>query len=186
VIKLRGDLVQAREQRLTCNLKCKAPDSCSDHELADFAHLVREGFEGSDAGLPGRIRKARRLAFHYVSGSELVAIAALKAPDGRERASLFGMAGAPTDAEHELELGWVFVYPRYRGRRIARTLCELVLAHAPGTGIYATTRPDNEPMKRTLSMLSFVQAGKPFPHRRRDEELLLFLRPGGRALPAAQ
>jgi len=164
---------------MNCKVQCKTPHSCSGHELAEFARLVREGFEGSDEGLPGRIQKAIRLVFHYCSGSELTAIAALKATDARERACLFGMAGTPASNQHELELGWVFVDPRFRGRGIARALCRQLLKGAPGTGIFATTRPNNEPMKRILSTLGFVQAGKPFPHRRRDEELILYLQKGG-------
>jgi len=156
----------------------KTPDSCSGHEVAEFARLVREGFDGSDECLLGRIRKANRLAFHYESAGELAAIAALKAPEPGDRERTFKLAGIAGAADYELELGWVFVRPCDRRCGFAGKLCQGLLAQVPGTGIFATTRPDNIPMKRSLFALGFVQEGEPFPHRWRKQLLTLFLRRG--------
>jgi hypothetical protein len=59
----------------------KEPIACTEEERREFVRLVRLGFGGSDEGLPGRIRDARLLAFYYVAGDTLAAIAALKAPN---------------------------------------------------------------------------------------------------------
>ena len=60
----------------------KEPQACSEAERQEFERLVRQGFDGSDERLGGRIRAARRLAFCFSAEGPLVAIAALKAPSG--------------------------------------------------------------------------------------------------------
>ena len=80
--------------------------------FADFARLVRLGFEGLNEGLPTCIRDARWLAFYYVEGDTLAAIAALKAPSEVYRDDVIKKADACISAaDYELELGWVFVVP---------------------------------------------------------------------------
>jgi len=153
----------------------KEPIACTEEERRGFAHLVRLGFEGSDDGLPGRIRDARWLAFYYVAGGTLAAVAALKTPNGMYREDVFNKATARVSAaDYEFELGWVFVVPAHRGKRIAENLCRQLLARVPTSGVFATTRPDNVSMIRILRALDFARVGKPYP--RRNEQLVLFLR----------
>jgi len=154
----------------------KEPIACTEEECREFARLVRQGFEGSDEGLPGRIRDAKWLAFYYMAGDALAAVAALKAPDERYREDVFKKADARVSpADYKLELGWVFVVPAHRGNRIAESLCRPLLARVPTSCVFATTRPDNISMIRILLALGFARAGKPYPHTRRNEELVLFL-----------
>lgn len=156
----------------------KKPPACTDEERRAFERLVREGFDGSDDGLPERIRAARWLAFHYQDGATPVAIAGLKAPGRQYRNDVFEKAGAAVAAaDYELELGWVFVVPAHRGKHLGRTLCRRLLARAPESAVFATTRPDNHPMIAILRVLGFATAGKPYRHVRRNEQLTLFLRP---------
>lgn len=153
----------------------KEPIACTEGELGEFARLVRQGFEGSDEGLHGRIRDAKQLAFYCAAGDTLAAVAALKVPNGRYRDDVFTKADARVSpANYKLELGWVFVVPVHRGSRIAESLCQLLLARGPTSCIFATTRPNNISMIRILLALGFARAGKPYP--RRNEELVLFLR----------
>ena len=136
---------------------------------------MRVGFDGSDAGLPDRIRRARKLAFYYVGDRTVAAIAGLKVPGSRYRAETFASAKADADpADFELELGWVFVEPAHRGARIARVLCERLVAGAPELALLATTRENNRTMRRILAGLEFEHAGRPYP--RNDEQLVLYLR----------
>ena len=154
----------------------KPPIACGQGERREFARLVRQGFDGSDEGLPGRIRDAKWLAFCYAGGDTLAAVAALKAPSKEYRDHVFQQAEAPVSPDdYKLELGWVFVVPAHRGRRIAESLCQQLLARVPTSCVYATTRPDNVHMIRILLALDFVRTGEPYPHR--DKELVLFLRP---------
>ena len=152
----------------------KEPTACTEGERREFARLVRQGFDGSDEGLEGRIRDAKWLAFHYAAGDTLAAVAGLKAPSERYRDDVFKQADARvSSADYKLELGWVFVVPAHRGNRIAESLCQQLLARVPTSYVFATTRPNNSSMIRILLALGFARAGKPYP--RRNEELVLFL-----------
>lgn len=153
----------------------KAPGACSSEERAAFERLVREGFDGSDDGLPGRIHGASQLAFHYAPADSLVAIAALKAPGARYRERVFAEAGiGASPSEYELELGWVYVVAAHRGRGLGKDLCRQLLAQVESAPVFATTCPDNVGMVRTLSGLGFSRAGQPYI--RRNQELAVFLR----------
>ena len=152
----------------------RAPNACTDSQRGDFAHLVRQGFPGAQ-NLEARIRAAKLLAFYYPVRDTLRAVAAIKAPDERSRHDLFKLAAAPVDgSDYQLELGWVFVAPAYRGRQIAEDLCRQLLVRVPASPLFATTRAGNEPMMRILEALGFARVGRPFP--RRDNDFLLYLR----------
>ncbi len=152
----------------------KEPIACSDAERREFARLVLQGFPAARR-LDDRIREASWLAFHYEAGDTLVAVAALKAPDKGYRAHVLKQADAPVSSDdYELELGWIYVVPAYRGNRIAEGLCRQLLARVPASSVFATTRPDNVFMIRILRALGFVRVGKPYS--RRNEKLVLFLR----------
>ncbi|MDX1644517.1 MAG: GNAT family N-acetyltransferase [Thermoanaerobaculia bacterium] len=158
----------------------KRPGLSSEEELREFERLVREGFGGSDDGLPARIRRAHRLAIHRSSANEPIAIAGLKSPDEDYRSDLFERSETAASAtDYLLELGWVYVLPEHRGRRLGERLCRRLVNEPPTGGLFATTRPDNEPMIRILRALGFIRTGRPFCHPRRDEELALFLRRQG-------
>jgi ribosomal protein S18 acetylase RimI-like enzyme len=163
----------------------KEASACTEAERREFAPLVRQGFEGSDEGLDGRIRDANYLAFYYAAGDTLAAVAALKAPSDRHRDDVFKKADARVSpADYRLELGWVFVVPGHRGNGVAESLCRLLLARVPTACVFATTRPTNTSMIRILLALGFARVGKPYP--RRNEQLVLFLRscpPSARPAP---
>lgn len=155
----------------------KEPNACTEAERRDFERLVREGFAGSDEGLAGRISDAERLGFHYAEGDTLAGIAGLKAPCQGYRDDVFEKADVGLSAaDCRLELGWVFVVPAHRGKGIGESLCRRLLAEVPTSCVFATTRPDNDPMIRILNTLGFARAGNPYPHVRRGEELVLFMR----------
>jgi GNAT superfamily N-acetyltransferase len=153
----------------------KEPADCSERERQEFARLVREGFNGSDEGLPDRIDRARLLAFYYANDDSLAAIAGLKAPGEEYRRDVFERAAVTVSpAAYEVELGWVYVVPPRRGKSIAEGLCRQLLGSLPDIGVFATTRPNNAPMTRVLLALGFEQVGRPYP--RRHEDLVVFLR----------
>jgi len=163
---------------LSGSAQFKEPIACTEEERREFARLVRQGFEVVAEGLDSRIRDAKWLAFYYATGDTLAAVAALKAPTEPYRVDVFRQADASVSPDHHtLELGWVFVIPAHRGNRIAESLCRQLLARVPTVGVFATTRTDNVLMMRILLALGFARAGKPYP-RRRNEELVLFLRSG--------
>ncbi len=154
----------------------KEPSACTEGELREFARLVRQGFPAAE-NLDSRIRASELLALYYAAGDTLGAVAALKTPTEQHRQDIFRKANSPVSAaDYRIELGWVFVVPAYRGNRIAESLCRQLLARVPTCCVFATTRTTNASMIRILLALGFARSGQPYP--RRDEELLLFLRPG--------
>jgi len=153
----------------------KRPGECTPEERREFERLVREGFRPVREPLDRRIADAECLAFHYDDVAGLVAIAALKVPTPEYRSYVFHRAAAPSSAaDYPLELGWVYVKPRFRGRGIASHLCGSLYRRAAGSGLFATTRPDNHSMIRILNTLGFSSVGRPYP--RRNEVMSLFLR----------
>jgi len=154
----------------------KEPFECTEEERGDFARIVRQGFHTAAGDLDARIRAAKCLAFLYGPGKTLAAVAALKAPSEQRREDTFRKAAAGVSAaDYVLELGWVFVTPARRGNHVAERLCRLLLARVPQSCVFATTRTNNDVMIRILTALGFDRVGKPYP--RRDEELVLYLRP---------
>lgn len=154
----------------------REPLACNEVALRKFASLVRQGFDPVREPLDGRIRDAKWLAFHYATDDTLAAIAAIKAPHEQYRRDLFEKADARISAtDYRLELGWVFVIPAHRRNRMADSLCRLLLQRVPLSYLFATTRPNNDAMIKILRRHGFVRAGRPYP--RRNEELVLFLRP---------
>ncbi len=154
----------------TVNLK--KPLACSQGERLEFARLVVQGFQAATESLDGRILDAKWFAFYHSAGEMLGAIAAIKAPKEPHRDDIFKKAGAPVSpSDYALELGWVYVVPTHRGMRIAENLCRRLLVRLPASRVFATTRRNNISMIR----IGFERVGQPYP--RRDEELVLFLRP---------
>lgn len=157
--------------------RIEEPAACTDGELEEFAHLVRQGFASADERLPGRIRNARWLGLHRNDAGVLTALAAIKSPGDARRAETFAQAGAglsPAECTHEL--GWVFVVPAERGKGIATELCQRLLERVPGVPVFATTRVNNDTMRRILVTLGFVRRGGAFPWHGQDH--LLFVRTG--------
>ncbi|UCD23108.1 MAG: GNAT family N-acetyltransferase [Gemmatimonadota bacterium] len=155
----------------------KGPSACTHLERSEFARLVRFGFDGSDDGLLARIRDAKWLAFHYGESNTLNGIAGLKVPADRQRANIFEKAAPDVDSEaYELELGWVYVAPDQRGNGIATDICRRLMDRERARCVFATTRSDNNSMIKILRVLGFERVGREFPHRRRKEQLVLYLR----------
>jgi GNAT superfamily N-acetyltransferase len=158
----------------------KHPSACTPAELDAFESLVLESGEVVGQGLPGRIRAAACLAFHYSVPGQLAAIAALKVPRRSYRDRVFASARSGRRPEvYPLELGWFFVRPSYRGRRMSQRLATPLLSHADGRGVFATTRTGNSAMLKVLQSLGFRRTGAPYRPRRTPatDELVLLVRP---------
>lgn len=152
------------------------PDSFTEAELDDFTALVLAGGEVAARGLRERVTGAAYLAFAR-AGECLVGVAGLKRPEKsyRSRIELSSKEELPA-ASLPFELGWVFVLPSARGRKISALLCRQLVAHAEQLGIFATSRTDNTPMHRTLDKLGFKRAGQQWPSKDNDAKLALFIR----------
>lgn len=161
----------------------KHPDECSQIELADFVALVRAGEEVATAILEERVRAAERLTFLF-KGKCLLGIAALKNPLSSYRKSVSAKSGFILDAvAFPYELGYVFVLPSARGRRLSNVLVSSIITHIASKGIWATSRTDNHVMHRTLLRYGFAVCGQPYTSGRGKHQLQLFSRPA--AQPSA-
>lgn len=158
---------------LTCAVR--RPSECSREELRDFAAFVVAGGEVAAKGLPERLEGAHLLAF-LRSGPCLVGVAGLKYPNAAYRARVSqGSRVAIPATEFEFELGWIFVLPSARGGK-SLPLCTELLAAAEKKGVFATTRTGNTAMHKTLLKLGFEPAGRSWPSRKNEDDLLLFVR----------
>ena len=158
------------------DITVKSPQDCSPGELGDFAALVLAGGEVIREGLEGRVLAAHAL-FFLRENSCLLGIAALKNPTARYRASTFKKACATAlPSQYPLELGWVFVMPSARGRKLSHRLAQAAVAHAAQTQIFATSRIDNPAMHAPLIAASFTKHGTDYASDRGTHRLALFLR----------
>lgn len=156
-------------------MTAKVPDECSETELRDFAALVHAGGEVSPAGLEQRIAAARKLFFVH-AGDCLVATGALKIPVSRYRASVFRRAKATCrPRDFAIELGWIFVMPSMRGKKISRKLVQAAVQQAPGEAIFATSRTDNQAMHASLEAFGFAKHGCDYLSADRSARIALFL-----------
>jgi len=157
-------------------ITAKRPIDCSSSELENFAMLVHEGGEVGTAGLEDRIGAAQILVFAY-AGDELAAISALKRPTERYRASVFRKARATLNVKSfGIELGWVYVKPKYQGRGLSRQLVSLAIERAHGEPLFATSRANNSRMHSSLAKYGFVKNGSEYASAERSEKLVLFIR----------
>lgn len=154
----------------------KSPRECSAKEVGDFAAFVNAGGEVISEGLEGRVREAHSLLF-LRENSCLLGIAALKNPNATYRASVFKKAAASASAaQFPLELGWVFVLPSARGRRLSHSLVRAAVTHAAGKSVFATSRTDNLGMHASLLAAAFSKHGVEYASSHGTHRLALFLR----------
>lgn len=159
--------------------KClqKRPGECSALELEAFEGLVKKGGEVAHAGLRERIKRAEWLVFLVEDDGTLAAVAALKRPNNSYKTRVFEKAQSPEDpGQFALEAGWIFVEPEFRGKRYSRLLLEAVTTLAGRENVYATTREDNDRMRRTNLHCGFVQSGSHYLSDEGNYKLVLYAR----------
>ena len=155
----------------------KRPADCSDDELEAFEGLVKEGGEVAVGDLHRRIKKAEWFVFLFEEDRTLAGVAALKRPDDTYKKKVFRKARSPEPADNfTFEAGWIFVDEHFRGRKYSRILLEAVLALAGEEQVFATTRENNEPMRRTNLHCGLKESGSPYVSEEGDYSLVLYTR----------
>lgn len=159
------------------NIVEKLPAECSDDELDAFKGLVEKSGEVAVGDLHRRIKKAEWLVFLFEEDGTLVGVAALKRPNDTYKKKVFRKARSPETAENfTFEAGWIFVDEHFRGRKYSRFLLETVLTLAGEKQVYATTRENNEPMRRTNLHCGLKKSGSPYASEEGDYNLVLYTR----------
>jgi GNAT superfamily N-acetyltransferase len=154
------------------------PTDCSSDDLDTFKKLVIGSGEVNPEGFDQRVKRAEGLVFLYW-GERVVGVAAIKRSNQSYKERVFKKAKSPEDpARYLFELGWVVVEDRFRGKGFSRALVERAVSLVPGENLFATTRADNIPMRKTNENCGFVVSGERFRTSRKDKqhELLLFTR----------
>jgi hypothetical protein len=154
----------------------KVPKDCSEAELADFVSLVLTGEEVTAHGLEDRVRRAECLSFLRYK-SCFVGVAGLKRPSQNHRCEVSRWSGVALPEElYPFELGWIFILPSARSKKLSLPLCAPLVETAGSHGTFATSKTDNRGMHITLQKLGFVSAGAPYKSPHRDHRLQLFVR----------
>lgn len=134
----------------------------SKEELAQFIKLVREGGEVSTVALQENIENARLLLL-LKDAKGIVGTAALKVPRLSYRARIAEKAEADVpEPQFPYELGYVFITEAARGNGQAARLVARARESEATSGIFATTREDNEPMVKVLSRQGFQATGRSY------------------------
>lgn len=158
------------------NTMRKQPSSCSNRELDAFEAMVKRGGEVPAEGLRDRIERAAWLVFLYAEHEVLAGIAALKRPTDTYRDKVFRKAKATEKpADYGLEVGWIFVDEGFRRNGYSRHLFEAVLKLAGESPVFATTREDNDPMRRTTSHCGMKECGQAYASDREEGQHNLVL-----------
>src|ERR1700692_3180251 len=98
----------------------KQPGDCSPAELDAFKGLVLAGNQLAREGLDTRIKAAVCLVFQH-DGDELMGVCALKEPLPSYKQRVFEQAESPDHpGEFPLELGWMFIAEKHRGKGFSR------------------------------------------------------------------
>ena len=152
------------------------PSAFQPKEIDDFVAFVIAGGEVAARGLRDRVMRAPHIAFLRENDC-LLGVGGLKSPSndyrkGIEASSTTRLPGN----EFPFELGWIFILPSARDRKLSFPLSQPLVAAAKGSGVFATSRTSKGNMHSTLKKLGFVRAGSEWPSKENDGKLALFLR----------
>lgn len=157
-------------------IRIKAPHECSAEEKINFIKEVKKGHEVDPNNLEDLVERSKFLAF-YEKTNVLVGVGGIKQPYVPHRNRIFENAKSNEMPEqYKIELGWVFVEPEFRRQYVGTTIVRELLGKVKGDKIYATTRTDNDKMKRILEFLNFHESGKEYKSRIGKQSLVLFVR----------
>lgn len=115
-----------------------APSLCQNEAIDTFLSMVSSGGEVDTQDLEKRVMDARVLAFAYYD-DEVAGVGALKKPKQNYAKRVFSNAGTQErSGDYPLELGWIYVKPAYRGRKIATMIVSDLLEYRNGESVFLT------------------------------------------------
>ncbi len=152
------------------------PKDFLPQDIDDFAAFVSAGGEVTGLGLKDRISAAACLSVLRINGC-LLGVGGLKSPERSYRKQVAkNSKTALSREEYPYELGWVFILPSARDRKLSLPLCQPLITAAKNAGVFATSRTTLKGMHRTLDKLGFVRTGSEWPSKENDGNLALFVR----------
>ena len=149
--------------------------NCPVDQLSVFKRMVIEGGQVDPQTLPGLIERALALAFVHSDGV-LGGVGAIKRPYDSHRNEIFAKSRTrlkPTG--FEFELGWIYVDPSLRGKRLGSSLVDKLMPSLKGEAAYATSSVNNERMHSSLRRVGFKLEGVPYPSAINEPPIQLFV-----------
>lgn len=143
----------------------------SEQDQKDIVNLIKIGNEANSELI--HLRMDNSLFTAYLrKENEIIGTATIKRPELSYRTYVFEKAGLIWHPENiPLELGYVFLSPKYRNQGLAFELCHSLIKLIPMQPIFATTREDNDRMKLILRKLHFKREGQAYENRSRTKLL---------------
>jgi RimJ/RimL family protein N-acetyltransferase len=168
-----GDLEASEINGLA--IQIKSPGDRTPQELRIFEQLVCAGGEVTTNGLGGLILSAEKLLF--ASKEKVIGTCGIKRPNLHYKNNVFQKAGSSdSDNVYVVELGWVYVSPRFRKKGIGRFLIQSAMAAVKGKNCFATTRAGNAAMHALLKRAGFVKRGNDYRSGNGEYLLSLFVK----------
>jgi GNAT superfamily N-acetyltransferase len=161
-VRLRVKLKDVQKTMRASPIIVRKPSECSVEELRGLISTVAKGAEVPEHYIQQGVQNARALLWMATSG-EIFAVAAIKNPRTTYRRSVFEKAGVPEHAENfSLEFGYLYVDSARRGEGLGAALVDRALALVGSEAVFATTRSDNEPMRKMLPKRAFELLGNKY------------------------
>lgn len=157
---------------MAMEIKVLDPSECSDLELNEFELLVSGGGEVDNRGLRWRILNADKLIF--IIDGNCVAVGAIKNPETPYKNNVFIKAGLGEANSYRLELGWLYVSEKDRGKGYAKAIMATIIKNLNGQSSFATTRADNKAMHHLFETFGYKNMGNPYKSEHGDHFLVLY------------
>ncbi|WP_168732717.1 GNAT family N-acetyltransferase [Flavobacterium supellecticarium] len=154
--------------------KVDVPENFEDEQLNLYLNLLIKQGQVANPNIE-KIKSCSFLGMVY-DNDRPIGIGAIK----QVYKTPFAKAEIPELAdEYDFELGYIYIVneERYRGKGIAKDLCNRLLEKISGKNIFATTEENDEnSMKFLLQKLGFAKKGKAYTGAKTGKLIGLYLR----------
>jgi hypothetical protein len=142
-----------------------SPSDLSKDEIAHCLSAIKKG-RAVDSALAAKQLPLAKIIATVRTGQSIVGVGVIKQPRPQYASKIAKCSEFPFD-KNMLELGYVARDAAHRGHGLSERIVSKLLSAAPRVAIFATT--SNEKMKKTLTAAGFVQRGKEWPGRDKNQ-----------------
>lgn len=158
----------------TTQYNISTPNEIAPEILQQLSQLISTGSEVEMSMVQRNLQKASSIGYALDNGRP-VGVIVLKDPVPSYRQKVFQNAGVPElEQRYQLELGYVYVEPQYRGMVSARLL--RLMNRSITSPIFATTRENNTTINKILEFGGYQLTGEPWSSDRGTYNILLWIK----------
>ena len=158
----------------TTQYNVSSPNEIAPEILQQLSQLIATGSEVDMSMVSRNLANANSIGYAIDNGKP-VGVIVLKNPVSSYRQKVFQNAGVPElQQTYQLELGYVYVEPEYRGMVSARLL--RLMNRSITAPIFATTRENNTTINKILQFGGYQLTGEPFASDRGTYKILLWIK----------